>query len=454
MLSESEFGPPRSEGAGVRPVRHIMVCDDDLAVRYAMKRMFMQELRAEVIEAENGLVALKALRESPVDLLILDINMPVVDGVEALQAIRSTPALARLPVIVLSGECDAETVKRVIDLGVTDYLSKPLSRPGTLERLKRITASLQVEAKSQPAHQTRSKGATLMAGHKLLVVDASEDFRYFIRTTFGTRFRIVEAANGIDALDIALGARPHAVMIGRDVPQMEADQLAQKLRKLKIREDLVLIAVAARAELDAIRECGLYDACVPRTFVPEVFAREFDALGPASVPLAELLELCPTLRAQMVSAAEQVFGMMLKMDVEPRDRVVIPFQPPYAVAKIGLAIGDRFSARFDLVADVTSANAFAVAMFGVPEPGEALGELSNIVAGRVKHALVNDHINVTLGLPDVSVVETGEVDARPHDSLGVRFGVTGSDYELEIRFSVSARNPIAADAASANKGLS
>ena len=428
MLSESEFGPPRSEGAGVRPVRHIMVCDDDLAVRYAMKRMFMQELRAEVIEAENGLVALKALRESPVDLLILDINMPVVDGVEALQAIRSTPALARLPVIVLSGECDAETVKRVIDLGVTDYLSKPLSRPGTLERLKRITASLQVEAKSQPAHQTRSKGATLMAGHKLLVVDASEDFRYFIRTTFGTRFRIVEAANGIDALDIALGARPHAVMIGRDVPQM--------------------------AELDAIRKCGLYDACVPRTFVPEVFAREFDALGPASVPLAELLELCPTLRAQMVSAAEQVFGMMLKMDVEPRDRVVIPFQPPYAVAKIGLAIGDRFSARFDLVADVTSANAFAVAMFGVPEPGEALGELSNIVAGRVKHALVNDHINVTLGLPDVSVVETGEVDARPHDSLGVRFGVTGSDYELEIRFSVSARNPIAADAASANKGLS
>ena len=92
MLSESEFGPSPSEGAGVRPVRHIMVCDDDLAVRYAMKRMFMQELRAEVIEAENGLVALKALRESPVDLLILDINMPVVDGVEALQAIRSTPA--------------------------------------------------------------------------------------------------------------------------------------------------------------------------------------------------------------------------------------------------------------------------------------------------------------------------------------------------------------------------
>ena len=67
---------------------------------------------------------------------------------------------------------------------------------------------------------------------------------------------------------------------------------------------------------------------------------------------------------------------------------------------------------------------------------------------------MNDHINVTLGLPDVSVVETGEVDARPHDSLGVRFGVTSSDYELEIRFSVSARNPIAADAASANKGLS
>lgn len=431
LLHDSAVAP------AVRAIRSIMVCDDDLSVRYAVKRMFRQNLSVEVAEADNGLVALKALRENPVDLLVLDLNMPVLNGVETLEVIRATPELARLPVVVLTSECSGETVRRVISLGVTDYLAKPLSKPGTWERLRRVVASLHVDAHQSRPAKSHGDGPRLMAGHKLLVVDGSDDFRHFMRTTFGSRFRIVEATNAIDAIDLALSTRPHAALIGRDIPQIDADTLAQKLRTLHIRPDLTLIAVAGKAELADISRSGLYDACIPRSFVPDALAREFDALGPASIPMAELVELCPTLRAKMVSAAEQVFGMMLKMDVEPRDHVVLPFQPPYAVSAITIDVADRFTARIDLVADLASANAFAVAMFGVPEAAEALGELSNIVAGRVKHAFVSDNIAAVLGLPDTRLVEDGDPLARQPEALGVRFGVAGSDYELEVRLTVS-----------------
>lgn len=425
--------------ARVRPVRQVMVCDNDLAVRYAMKRLFMQELSADVVEAENGLAALKALRENRPDLLVLALHMPIMDGIETLEAIRSTPALQSLPVVVLTDDCDADTVRRVIALGVTDYVMKPLSKNGTWARLKGIVSGLQVKVPTQRDSRQRNTDPVLMAGHKLLVADGSDDFRHFIRSTFGSRFRIVEAANGIDALDVALSTRPHAVLIGRDLPQIKGDVVARKLRAMDIRPELLLISVASKHDVEAARDTGLYDVCVRRTFVPEVFAQEFDALGPASVPLAELLDMCPSLRAQITSASEQVFGMMLKMDVEPHDGVVAPFNPPYAAARITLDVADRFIAHIELIADLVTAQAFAMAMFGIPEATEALLELSNIVGGRVKHALVTEGISGVLGLPQVQLVTDGAPDVRGSQVIGVRFGVVASDYEFEVRLSASPR---------------
>lgn len=441
-MTEPALHLSSSEQTVSRGVRQVLVCDDDLAVRYTLKRLLIQQLFSEVIEAENGLLALKLMRERPPDLLILDLHMPVLDGIETLAAIRETPALKHVPVVVLTGERNADVVRRVIELGVLDYISKPLSKTGTLERLKRVINEMHVEAPAAPPrqHEPVERGC-LRAGNKLLVADGSEDFRYFIRTAFGTRFRIIEAITGIDALDLAMSERPHGVIIGRELTQMSSDHLAEKLRGLELRRDLVLIGVGARQELERLRDSGLYDACVPRTFVPALYEQMFEELGPSSLPLSELLESCPSLRSQMASAAEQVFGMMLRMDVEPHDRVITNTPPPYARSVITLAIEEQFTAYIELVADQVSADAFAVAMFGLPEASEAMLELSNIIAGRVKHAITGAGTNVVLGLPEVKVVDDGPPDVRPKDSLGMRFGVVGADHELEIRLRVAKRQP-------------
>jgi len=111
---------------------HILICDDDAATRFVAKRLLTRDAGCTVAECANGAEALRLVNRGGVDLLLLDIGMPVVDGVEVLSAIRSSQQFAELPVIMLSRESRADIVARLVRLGVSGYLLKPLDA----ERLK------------------------------------------------------------------------------------------------------------------------------------------------------------------------------------------------------------------------------------------------------------------------------------------------------------------------------
>jgi CheY-like chemotaxis protein len=100
-------------------VPNILICDDDRTARFLLKRILVRELDANVTEAPDGLQAIRLLSSSRYDLLILDLRMPVMDGPETLEIVRNTPAWRDLPVIVLSGETDAEVVRRVVQASPT-----------------------------------------------------------------------------------------------------------------------------------------------------------------------------------------------------------------------------------------------------------------------------------------------------------------------------------------------
>lgn len=147
--------PPRprragGQSAGGYRVLRVLVCDDDAGTRFLLKRVLMREHGAEVVEAADGRQALGLLRDEAYDLLILDLRMPDLDGIETLQAIRRMPAHAGLPVVVLSGERQADTVQQVIQQGILDFLVKPLHRDSTSERLHAIVYRV-AAAKAAPS---------------------------------------------------------------------------------------------------------------------------------------------------------------------------------------------------------------------------------------------------------------------------------------------------------------
>lgn len=119
---------------------HILIVDDNEDNRYTLRRRLSKEGYGNISEVEDGQMALDHLVGNPVDLMLLDLMMPVVDGFGVLEVLREDPVHRLLPVIMISADEGIENVVRGIELGAVDYLSKPFN-PSLLRA--RVKAALE-----------------------------------------------------------------------------------------------------------------------------------------------------------------------------------------------------------------------------------------------------------------------------------------------------------------------
>jgi two-component system phosphate regulon response regulator PhoB len=103
--------------------KQIMLVDDEV-VMLALLGMTMKRGGFTVIEAESAAMALELLEATTPDLIILDLMMPGIDGVELCRRIRAREQTADVPIVMLSALNDAENMKRALAAGANDYLSK------------------------------------------------------------------------------------------------------------------------------------------------------------------------------------------------------------------------------------------------------------------------------------------------------------------------------------------
>jgi CheY-like chemotaxis protein len=125
----------------------VLVADDDNGTRLVLRRVLEQDMKCEVVEVTNGRDALAKLAEGDFDFAVLDLQMPLMNGIDTLRAIRSSDATAELPVIVLTAETTDVVVRLVVSMGITDYLAKPLDRRSVRERVERVAARVSAGGK-------------------------------------------------------------------------------------------------------------------------------------------------------------------------------------------------------------------------------------------------------------------------------------------------------------------
>lgn len=104
----------------------VLVVDDDAFSRAAVVKK-VQQMRATTLEAADGLQAFALLRQEPVDLAIIDLEMPVMNGHELLSCIRGAPRTKHLPVLVLTAADDRASLERALQCGATSLMIKPLN---------------------------------------------------------------------------------------------------------------------------------------------------------------------------------------------------------------------------------------------------------------------------------------------------------------------------------------
>ncbi|MCI0506775.1 MAG: hybrid sensor histidine kinase/response regulator [Gammaproteobacteria bacterium] len=123
----------------------VMVVDDDSTLR-SLIRVRLKKSGFEVIEAGDGKAAVNCfLRVSP-DIVLMDANMPGMDGFEATRQLKSLPEGKQIPILMVSGLEDDESVDKAFGAGATEYITKPICWPLLVHRLENICSALQAEA--------------------------------------------------------------------------------------------------------------------------------------------------------------------------------------------------------------------------------------------------------------------------------------------------------------------
>lgn len=118
----------------------ILIVDDSITIRAMIKKALQLTLPdlGQVYEAENGILALARLAEKPVGLIMTDLNMPRMDGLQLIERIKRQPKLANIPIIVISTDGSTERLSELEQQGIKGYLRKPF-RP---EQLKQVLSEI------------------------------------------------------------------------------------------------------------------------------------------------------------------------------------------------------------------------------------------------------------------------------------------------------------------------
>ena len=132
---------------------HLLICDDEQDIVRALRIYLLADNKDyQITEASNGKEALAVLKTQPVDLVLMDVMMPEMDGIEALYEIRKT---SDVPVILLTARSEAEDKRMAFRLGADDYITKPFNK---IEVAARVEYQLRRNSRRQTADRVVKPG--------------------------------------------------------------------------------------------------------------------------------------------------------------------------------------------------------------------------------------------------------------------------------------------------------
>ncbi len=392
-----------------------LVCDDDASTRFAARRLLEEQFGCVVYEAADGAEALTLLSRRRMAFMLLDVDMPGLSGHDTLEEVRASDMTKALPVVVLSNERREHAIIRLMQLGISDYLLKPI-RPAS------FTAKFEALLKSLPASVRNAVdvgGIVVSPESPALVADGSLDFRFFFATQVGRYGPVIQAESGAAALAAFKRSPRGVVFVGGDLGVVTAERLATKIREAQ--PTGMRIVRLADLPQDVPLPSELWDGVIKRSYLPEAFREAIRPYVFIPGPLSTLGKVIPNMTEVIDAAAANVFGTMFNTEVAQSKA-----ETPVAVAftaTLDVTLLDRFVVRVGLHLPMEAAASVGGQLLGIPsqELGEEdlqsiTGELANLLSGRLHARFRERELASTVGLPSVSV---GPAFARPAETDGV-----------------------------------
>ncbi|MES1167811.1 MAG: response regulator, partial [Oleiharenicola lentus] len=192
-------------------------------VRIIVRKTF-KSYDCEILEAGNGVEGLALAAKSMPDLILLDVTMPVMDGVEMLTKLKADPQLKGIPVMMLTAEGGRDHVLKIAKIGVRDYIVKPFEEDVLIEKAGRI-----IDLK--PLTDGPAKARSLTDPATLLVVEDKPAIIQQIQDGLKhTPWKVIGAATQGEAIDFCSKTPPDVVIVSLSLPEETAFALFRLLR--------------------------------------------------------------------------------------------------------------------------------------------------------------------------------------------------------------------------------
>lgn len=256
----------------------ILLVDDSEPNRDMLARR-LQRKGYVVLQAVNGQQAVEMTRSNSPDLVLMDLNLPVLDGWSATRQIKALPATRTVPVIALTAHAMSGDRQKAMQAGCDDYDTKPIDLPGLLRKIESLlvapetplpTDSLQpvqpvappaaaTVAQDLPATAAASDVLTAKSAGRVLVVDDTENNRDVAsRWLRRNGFTVDTASDGLDALERIEKTAYDAVVLDVMMPGINGIEVLRKLRQTHPATELpVIMATAKDASGDVVEALTL-----------------------------------------------------------------------------------------------------------------------------------------------------------------------------------------------------
>jgi two-component system, cell cycle response regulator len=315
--------------------KKVLTIDDSKTLRMIIGK-HLSPFGVQMMQAENGEEGIARARESIPDVILLDYNMPVMDGYHALIELKADPDLKEIPVIMLTTETVQETVLKLVKLGLKDYIAKPFTRDVLLKKLNPLLNLYTGDEVPQEKALMNPAAAAATPSDKpiVLAIDDKANILEMLKEYIGDRCSLITVDSGTAAVKAIEQKKYDYVFLDLSLPDMNAFDVLKaylqcKQKGVSTKNVIAMTLRTAQEDIERVMGMGvsviLYKPFV-REDVGKIVDRIVDSLKKEEMVVKKLRYLtvkgmvrildCPAEKSSQARTVASALSTTIKQEID------------------------------------------------------------------------------------------------------------------------------------------
>ena len=200
----------------------------------------------DVFTVDSAEKMFEILEKITPDLILMDVNMPDIDGYEAIKSLKANERYSAIPVVFLTGKSDRESVVKGLSLGAVDYIIKPYTASKLMEIVENNL--------NPPEDDESSSGDTISNKPVVLIVDDVSSMLRAMQYALQDRFKVYILSKSQDVQDFLHAKKPDLILLDYLMPVLNGFDLIQMIRSMPEYEDTPIIIITTEGTMDHVNK--------------------------------------------------------------------------------------------------------------------------------------------------------------------------------------------------------